>query len=78
MAQNCCIHAMVRIFLHQIVKEYTDPYTGVINCTMMAEEAVDQFDLWGPAPEYAVPEWVYDYAAEVAEQHEEAQCSSSM
>lgn len=78
MVQNCCVHAAVRVFLHQIVGDHTDPYTGEINCTMMAEEAALMFNLYGPAPACDIPEWVYEYAAEVAEQYEEVQCSSSM
>jgi len=78
MAQDCCQHAAVRVFLHQIVGNHTDPYTGEVNCTTMAEEAALMFNLYGPAPARDVPDWVYDYAAEVAEQIEEAKCTSSM
>lgn len=78
MAQKCCIRASVRVYLHQIVAEHTDPYTGQANYTAMAEDAAWKFDIDGDPPEYVIPEWVYEYALEVAEKHEEGgqtQCS---
>ena len=59
----------VRLYLHQIVLDHTDPYTGEVNTTTMAEEAAFVFDLDRFTPEYEVPEWVYDYAVDVADAH---------
>ena len=60
--------AAVHIYLNKIVRDHTDPYTGEINTTAMAAEATFVFDLdRHHTPEPHTPEWVYDYAVDVAE-----------
>ena len=56
----------VRVYMHQIVRDHTDPYTGETNCTAMAEEAAFVFDLL-EAENGEIPEWVFDQAFEVSE-----------
>ena len=60
------VKGTVRVYLNNIVENYTDAYTGEVNCTEMAEEAAMTFNLYGPEPECEIPEWVYLYAVDVA------------
>lgn len=60
------IKGAVRVYLNNVVEDRTDTYTGEVNCTEMAEEAAMTYNLYGPGPEYEIPEWVYEYAVDVA------------
>lgn len=62
--------AKVRAYMHQEVEELTDFYTGEINATALAEDAANFFNIYGPPPSYDIPDWVFEYAADIADKHE--------
>ena len=56
----------VREYLQTRSSYWTDPKTGEVNCTALAEDAALEFDLDDGPPEYNVPEWLFDLAVEIA------------
>lgn len=44
-----------------------DPKTDEVNLTGLGEAACLNFDLYGPAPDYEIPEILFEIAVEVAE-----------
>lgn len=48
------------------MNNHIDPCNEV-NCTSLAEEAADVFDLYEDHEDYVIPEEVFDWAVEVAD-----------
>ena len=59
-----------RAYMHQEVRRHVDPYTNEVNATALAEAAASLFDLYGPEPDYDIPDWVYECARGIADMHE--------
>ena len=43
-------------YMREVVEEYRDPLTDEINNTLLAEDACQHFDGYGPAPYYDIPD----------------------
>lgn len=56
----------VRAYMQREATEHVDWDTNECSATGLAEDAAEEFNLWGPAPEYEIPEWVLKIALEVA------------
>lgn len=41
---------------------------GELNCTILAEQAAQYFDAYGPPPKYDVPEEFFEWSFEVSEE----------
>lgn len=48
------------------LEEYRDK-CGDINCTKLAEDACDSFNLYEDDDDATIPEWIFDCAVDVAE-----------
>lgn len=46
--------------------DFVDPTCNVLNSTALAEAAASDFDEYGPAPDYEIPEWIWETAAAIA------------
>ena len=57
----------VKEYMRSVLKEYTSPWTGEVNTTLLAEDACNEFNGYGPAPEYDIPEEYFEWAFEVDE-----------
>jgi hypothetical protein len=49
-------------------RDYVDPVTDELNCTMLAEQAANMFDLYNNDMEFDIPEEVFEWASEVSMQ----------
>ena len=56
----------VAAYMRREIGDHID-ITGEANTTAMAEDAADEFSLYGPTVDCEIPEWVYDLAVDVAE-----------
>ena len=52
------------------VADHVDSLTGEVNDTALAEDAASHFGTYGPAPDYEIPPEYFDWAIEIANQHE--------
>ena len=49
------------------LEEHRDLRTGDINCTTLAEDAADHFNIYEDDDDcYEIPEWVYETAVAIA------------
>ena len=62
----------IRNYMNTEAKEHVDLDTAELNCTTLAEDAAKHFDLYGPAPNYDIPEVVFELAFELSVREEEA------
>jgi len=54
---------LVRMWMMAEVEDYDD---GIdINCTRLAEDAADEYDLYDDDIDFTIPEWVFELAFEV-------------
>ena len=60
----------VKSWMKSNVSEYLDE-VGEVNSTKLAEDAAQEFDLYEGEEDAEIPEWVFDYAAELAFEEEE-------
>lgn len=58
----------VRRWMTEHVTEYLDECNEV-NCTHLAEAACQEFDAYGPAPDYACPEEYFDWAVDAEDEY---------
>ena len=62
-ARSCPNRDLVRQWMKDNAADYDD---GIdINCTRMAEDAADQYDIYDDDIDFTIPEWVYELAVEV-------------
>lgn len=59
--------ARIISYMNKVKHEHVDQLTGEINCTGLAEDAIDNFDIPENTELY---ENVFDYAVNVADAHE--------
>lgn len=57
----------VRRWMKRNKQEYTDPQTGELNSTLLAEAAAVEFDLHDHDVDATIDDWVFDLAVEVDE-----------
>ena len=57
----------IKLYMRQEMREHVDLDTGEVNTTALAEDACQHFDAYGPAPDYDIPEDLFDWALEIAE-----------
>lgn len=65
----------VRRYMLRKASESVSRYTGQVCATTLAELAADEFDLYETDPlrdydDFAIPEWVFEIAAKVADRVE--------
>jgi hypothetical protein len=60
------LKSYVRGWMRNNLRSYVDR-CGEINCTLMAENAADEFDVYLGNPEYTIPTWVFDEAVDAVE-----------
>lgn len=56
------------VYMFDSAKEHVDPKTGELRLTSLAEDTCDEFDLYGPAPEFDIPERLFELAFDVLEE----------
>jgi len=61
----------VKAYMREVYDEHVAPLTGEGNATLLAEDAAQVLDLYGPAPEYDIPDVVFEWAHEVEWEKEE-------
>ena len=66
--------AKITRWMKQNATAYSDGFSG-INMTEIAEAAAGALDLYGPAPQYDIPEEVFEIAYDVSEWYE-ANCGT--
>ena len=59
--------ATVQKYMVEIIQEHTDPVTGEVCPTRLAEDACLFFDDYGPAPDYDIPEEYFEWAFQISE-----------
>ena len=57
----------VKAYMRSVIREHVDLDTGAVDTTMLAHDAADHFDAYGPAPSYDIPEEYFDWALEVVD-----------
>jgi hypothetical protein len=55
----------VRLWMRLHVEEYRDE-CGEINCTKLAEDAAQEYNLYQTDEQATIPEWVFDLAVEAS------------
>jgi len=63
---NRKIKQKTRAYMKREASNHVDLTTGECCETSLAEDAADALDLYGPAPDFEIPEWVFELAFEVA------------
>lgn len=61
------IEKKVRAWMTQHVDEYVDE-CNEYDCTKLAEDAAQEFDLYEDNDTFTIPEWVFDLAVEVTQE----------
>jgi hypothetical protein len=54
-----------KCWMRQHVASHVDRVTGEVNHTALAEECACALDLYGPGPDYPIPEWVFEIALDI-------------
>lgn len=57
-----------RTYMLENIEVHRDDQTGEVCCTTLAEDTCDALNLY-EEPGWTVPEWVYDLAVDVVDQH---------
>ena len=60
----------VATYMASVLEQHTDPVTGEICCTTLAEDAADHFNLMAGPPTFETPEWVFELAYHVVTREE--------
>lgn len=60
----------VMTYMREEVEEHRDLRTDEVNATMLAEDACQAFDGYGPSPDYTIPEKYFEWAFLIAEEAE--------
>lgn len=59
----------VRNYMRQDIDNCVDPQTNEVDCTKLAENAAQQFDLYLDDDAATIPDWVFDLAVDVNDTH---------
>ena len=64
------LKSFVKAWMREHARHHVD-LCGELNLTGLAENAADEFEVYGADPDATIPEWVFDMASDVAQLRKE-------